>query len=237
MPLAVRRPSIRSLTLPAAAVLAAALLAAPSTATAQQGLDASATLKASTLGFGAEFGKLLTSNLGVRVGGATLSYDHEREVDGITYDGALSLRSVQGFVDLFPWRRGAFRVTAGVVSGTNEVAATGVPDAGGEYTVDGQTYAGSDVGTLVADVAYARTRPYAGIGWGTPASRDGGFGVVVDLGAVYGAPALALGATGPAASNAQFQADLAAQRASSQEDLDRYGRFYPVVGLGLSYRF
>lgn len=217
-----------------------ARVVAPTVAARQAGrepFDASATIKASTLGFGAEFGKLLTSNLGIRIGGSTLTYDRQQDVDEITFDGTLSLRSVQGFVDLFPFSRGAFRFTGGVVTGSNGVSATGVPDAAGEYTIDGQTYSGADVGTLLGDVDFPRTRPYFGFGWGTPASSKGGFGFVADFGAVYGAPELTLDATGAAASNAQFRADLEAQRQTAQRDIDKYARFYPVIGLGLSYRF
>ena len=40
-----------------------------------------------------------------------------------------------------------------------------------------------------------------------------------------------------AGANAQLRADLEAQRADTQETLDQYAKFYPVVNFGLTYRF
>ena|SRR5438309_1480446 len=78
--------------------------------------------------------------------------------------------------------------------------------------------------------------PYLGFGFGTPANTGGGLKLLFDLGAIITKPTISLTSTG-AASNAQLAADLQAQETKTQHDVRKYLKVYPVLSLGLGYRF
>jgi hypothetical protein len=198
-------------------------------------LDLSIGVRAGTLGYGAEVGKLVTSHLGVRVAAYAFSYAREQGFEDVRYDASVKLRHASALVDLFPGRRGKFHLTGGVVTGTTEATGRGVPE-NDTFYLDGQPYSSADVGALTGAVRFPRVRPYGGLGWGTPAKNSGGIGFSTDFGAVYGGPKAVLTASNAGAS-AQLRADLEAQRADTQETLDQYARFYPVLNFGLTYRF
>jgi hypothetical protein len=103
------------------------------------------------------------------------------------------------------------------------------------YRLNGRSYASAQVGTLSGAVRYPGARPYAGFGWGSPAKNRGALGFSTDVGVVYGHPTAALDASG--AADPQMRADLEAQRVKTQDQLDKYARFYPVLNWGLTYRF
>lgn len=208
---------------------------APTTPARRRPLDLSIAVRGGTLGYGAEVGKLVTSHLGVRVAAYRLAYARAQAFDDVQYDAQLKLQSASALVDLFPGRRGRFHLTGGVVAGTNEVTGTGVPE-GDTFFLNGQPYSSAEVGTLTGAVRFPPARPYAGLGWGTPAKNSGGIGFSTDLGVVMGRPTAVLTATGMAA-DPELSSDLEAQRADAQEQLDQYARFYPVLNLGLTYRF
>lgn len=239
------RPTIRAASRCVTATVAAgALLAAAASPVAAQGvadraasrpLDLSIAVRGGTLGAGAEVGKLVASRLGVRLGAYVFSYSAEQEFEDVSYDAQLKLRNVTALVDLFPGRRGRFHLTGGVVAGTTEIAGTGLPE-GGTYVINGRAYSAAEVGTLGGEVRFPSARPYAGLGWGTPAKNAGAWGFSTDFGVVFGAPTATLTATG-AGSNPELQADLETERENAQADLDEYARFYPVINFGITYRF
>jgi hypothetical protein len=93
------------------------------------------------------------------------------------------------------------------------------------------------VGALSGKVDFDDIAPYVGIGWDTTFGKDNCFGLVFELGVLYqGSPDVNLVSSGPIASDPTFQAELAKETAALQDDLDEY-KFYPVVAVGLSYRF
>jgi hypothetical protein len=198
-------------------------------------LDLSIGLRGGTLGYGAEVGKLVASHLGVRVAAYVFSYTRQQDFEDVQYDAQAKFRHATALVDLFPGRRGKFHLTGGVVAGTSEVTGRGVPE-GDRFYLNGREYSSAEVGALTGAVRFPRVRPYGGLGWGTPAKNSGGIGFSTDFGVVYGGPTAVLTASN-AGPNAQLRADLEAQRAETQETLDQYAKFYPVVNFGLTYRF
>ena len=191
-------------------------------------LDLSIAVRASTLGLGGEIAKLVGGHAAVRVGAHFASYEGG-DVEDAT---KIKLQNFSALLDLFPARRGSFRLTGGLVAGTTSVALSEGP----EFYVGDDENAPLHSGTLTETYDYPSARPYAGFGWGTPASRRGGFGFVSDIGVAFGKPRYSIDATGPDANSAQLRAELAAEREKNQEDIDAYA-FYPVIGFGLSYRF
>ncbi len=209
----------------------------PNTASAPRGrrsLGAAVRVTAGTLGVGGEVAKLLTGHLAARVGASVFGYSRTQDLDDVTYDGRVKLRSASVLLDLYPARRGSFHLTGGAIVGGSEVTGTGVPRGG--FMLNGTEYTPADVGTLRGALTFPRVRPYAGLGWGTPANNGTSVRLVTDLGVAFGTPTVSLRATNAAAGSA-LAADLAAQQANTQRDADKYLKLYPVMSTGLSVRF
>jgi hypothetical protein len=197
--------------------------------------DAAIALRAGTLGFGLEVSKLLIPHLGARVGGNYFKLTKTQSRSDITYDASLKLQGVTALIDFFPARRGSFHLSGGLMTNPLKVTGTGQPDAGGTFTINGDSYTSAQVGTLIAEVKYPSTSPYLGLGFGTPARGHSSLGLTFDLGAAIGKPKVALTATG-AASDPALAADLKAQQDKTQKDVQKL-KVFPVLQLGLAYRF
>jgi hypothetical protein len=210
------------------------------TSTAQPGLpgpghlDASLGVQAGTLGFGVQAGKLIFSHLGVRAAFNFFNYGVNNSVSDVAYNARLRFQNIPVMVDLFPWSRGSFHFTGGVVFDQNRITGTGQPNQSGDISLNNNNYSQSQVGTLSAAIRYPSTAGYAGIGFGTPA-RNSLMEFTVDLGAMISTPHVVLTATG-AGSNPQLQSDLQAQQASTQHDVNQYAKIYPVISMGLAVR-
>jgi hypothetical protein len=198
--------------------------------------DVSVGLRFGTPGIGLEVGKLLTGHLSARIAGYYFKVNSTQTQSDVTYNATLKLHAFTALLDLYPFSRGGFHLTAGVATNPLTITGTGQPT-GSSYTINGTTYTASQVGTLTADGKFPGVSPYLGLGFGTPARRGGGLEFLFDLGATIGKPTFSLNATGPAASNPTFMADLQAQRDKTQSDVNKYLRAYPVLNFGLAYRF
>jgi hypothetical protein len=196
--------------------------------------DVSVALRAGTTGFSLELGKLLTSHLAVRVGANYLKVTATKDQSDITYDATLKMQSFSALLDLFPGRRGGFHLTGGIV--TNPITITGTAQpTGGTYTINGVDYTSAQVGVLIAEAKLPSASPYVGIGFGTPA-RNHALEIVFDIGAVIGQPTITMSATG-AAADPQLTGDLQAQVTQTQSDVRKYLKVWPVMSLGLAFRF
>jgi hypothetical protein len=153
---------------------------------------------------------------------------------------------------LFPWRRnagtqrswshrpvgagssarGSFHLTAGIITNPLTIDGVGKPT-NGTMIINNVQYTQAQVGTLNATIKYASALPYLGLGWGTPASKDGGFGFLFDIGAAIGKPTVAMSSTGSAPGLA---ANIAAQQATTQNDANKLP-VWPVISLGFVWRF
>jgi hypothetical protein len=197
-------------------------------------LDASLGVQAGTMGFGVQAGKLIFSHLGVRGAFNFFNYGVNNSVSNVSYSARLRFQNIPVMLDLFPWSRGAFHFTGGVVFDQNRITGTGQPDQSGDLSINHNEYSQSQVGTLSAAIRYHATAGYAGIGFGTPA-RNSLMEFTVDLGAMISTPHVELNATG-AGSNPQLQSDVQAQQASTQTDVNKYAKIYPVISMGLAVR-
>ena len=186
-------------------------------------------VKAGTLGFGVEGTFGLSESVNLRAGVNSYSVTGDETASDIRYDGKLELRTLALLLDWHPFA-GTFRLTAGLMKNDNALRLTATPTA--SQTIGGTSYTPADIGTLSGDVTFKSTAPYAGIGWGN-AARRGRFGGVFEIGAMFqGKPKVSLRASGGLVS----QADLNAEAQEAQTDLDDF-KIYPVISLGLSFRF
>ena len=94
------------------------------------------------------------------------------------------------------------------------------------------TYSPADVGTLTGCVEIDGLSPYVGIGWGNPFTSNRRWGFTFDMGVAFtDSPDVSLTSTGIVS-----QADLSNEIKEIEDDLEGI-KFYPVISLGLFYRF
>lgn len=209
-------------------------------------VDAAVAVRVSTLGLGLELSKLINPNVAARVGFNTYSYNHDFDSSDITYGGQLRLRSISALADLYPGKRGAFHLTAGLLINNNKLSGQGKSD-NGTFTINGDPFSAQDVGALNADVTFPnKVAPYLGIGFGKPSEGGSPLRFVADIGVVFqGKPRVSLTSSNlnallanPAtnATGTLLASDLAAQQNQTQHDVDKFN-IYPVVSLGIAYHF
>jgi hypothetical protein len=226
----------------AASLLAAAQLAAPPAARAQ----VAASVVAGTMGAGAEVSFSFAPRWSGRLGIAGFDVSRRGEAaGGNRYDAAASLRNGRALLDWYPapGRGGGFRLSGGLVIDDNHITGDSVPPASGVYNIGGVPVPAALLGKLHGKIDFNRAAPYLGIGWGSSPSGHG-FGASLDLGAFYqGRPHVTLTPEIPAGSPLNdpvarrlLDAAIAREEGRVQSRVDSY-RVYPVLAVGLSYRF
>jgi hypothetical protein len=192
--------------------------------------------KAGSTGAGLDLTIGLARAVNLRVGGQGFKRSETRTEQEIEYDADLDLLSGQVLLDLHPGGRG-FRISIGVVFNENEVRAVSTDDA--VYTINGVDYPAALIGRLHGKVETEKVAPYLGLGWGNAVAPGSRWRFALDVGAFYqGEPEVSLVArpTNPDLVPPGFEEDLEAERREIEEDISDY-KIYPVVALGVSYRF
>ncbi|MDB5070117.1 MAG: hypothetical protein JWM87_1228 [Candidatus Eremiobacteraeota bacterium] len=207
--------------------------AAPAAARADVLSDNTADLHVSSLGYGVAVGRSIAPRVDLRLSSGTLSYDRAVSSDNIDFNGSIRLHNVAALLDLHPMNS-AFRLTGGLVFGNDRIDVTGVPHSGTSYLINGHTYSASQAGNVVGSAKLGSAAPYLGIGTGAP-HRLGAY-FTADAGVVLRSVTTSLDATGPAASDPQFQADLAQARKDFANSVN-FLKTYPVVSVGIATRF
>lgn len=166
--------------------------------------------------------------------GGGLSYSDNRTESGIAYDGTLRLASAGGILDIHPFA-GVFRISAGLFWDGNKFRLTAKPQAG-VININGIPFTAAQVGTMTGEVKSRSAAPFLGLGWGNAVSEGSDWGFNFEVGALYqGTPKVTLTATG-AAGNPALASAVAAEQTQLQDALNNF-KWYPVVQLGITYRF
>jgi len=189
-------------------------------------------LQVGALGLGVEYSRSFGDRLAIRgaVYGSQVSFDGDQE--DIEYESDLIWDSIAIGIDFHPGK-GPFRLSGGYLQNDNRVEAVAAPTTPEE--IGDTIYTPAQIGTLNGQVTVDDSSLYGGLGWDW--SRNGGFGMSLDLGLVsQSSPVVDLRATGLAASNPGFQQDLAAEEALIQEDLED-ADLVPYLTLGFVFRF
>jgi hypothetical protein len=214
------------------------LLAAPGRA------EVAIAAKAGSLGLGAELTAGLSPQWNVRVGANGFNYtDKHRRVGQIEYDATAKLRNATALLDWHPGG-GGFRLTGGLVYNGSRIDGTSLPPASGVYEIGGVPVPVRLVGTLKGKIDFNPTVPYVGLGWGNAVAPGSRVRFFLDAGAMFqgrGRVTLTpvIPADSPLNSPAARQAlDILLQREERtiEKDVANY-TVYPVVAVGLSYRF
>lgn len=191
-----------------------------------------------TTGVGLEAKFKLNDRFGVRGTLDTLQWEHEIDTDDIRYDGDLDFNTAGLFLDFHP-TGGPFFISAGSYFGERKVDVKGT-SRGGPVEIGGQVFTAEQTGTLTGDVDFGDTAPFVGLGWDGAFNSDRRLGFKALVGAAFGDdPQANLARTGgvplPPALQARLDAALAEQEREIEDEVDF--SVYPVVQLGLSYRF
>ena len=185
--------------------------------------------RAGTLGVGGEIAVGATSSLTIRGGFGVLPVEFSRTYSDVDYTSEPTSPIANAGIDFFPGG-GNLRIGVGMLFLSEPTTL------GGEYTgtvnIGGQTYTGSEIGTLTGELDHGSSAPYAIVGFGRHTGR--GVGVFLDLGAAFMKdPTLTLTATGPIASDPTFQANLEREEAEAQEAAQDYLKILPIVSVGV----
>ncbi len=221
-----------------ALVLVLAVMLVPASGFAK---DFFLTPKVGTQGIGADLGYKVTPKFGARANFNYFTYSHDDTIEDVDYDADLDLTTAGALLDYHPFE-GNFRITGGAYYNGNGLDLEGKLAEGASYEIGGNTYTTDELGSLEGDVDFNSFAPYFGIGWGT-STDSGSWAFSLDLGAMYqGSPDVSLDAKNQDTldeindqTGRDLGKDLDKEASDIEDDVD-YG-FYPVVSVGVTYRF
>lgn len=202
--------------------------------------DNAVALRVGTPGVGAELDFGLAPSWVARIGYAAFSYSGTVNDTDATYHGKLKLSHASALLDWYPGAH-ALRLTAGAVGTGTKVDIVGVP-AAGTYTIGDQTYSTSEVGSVTGQFKVGSgVAPYLGLGFGNPVGGGHHLTALFDIGVIFtGTPKIALqancAATAPAQVCAEAQQSVQDEITKLHDKADEL-KFWPVLNLGLAYRF
>jgi len=190
-----------------------------------------------TAGFGPLVVLTASKHLTANIGYTFFNYDREFTVDEVNFKGKLKLSNLQAVLNWHPFA-GTFHLSAGAFLTDNKITLTSLPST--VYKIGDQTYTSAQIATLNGTGKITKgVNPYVGFGWSkTPAKS--GFGMFFDVGVLFiSSPEVHLVATGPATSDPTFTANRvkAENKVNDKITGSKYSSYYPVVQLGLMYRF
>ncbi|MCX8082255.1 MAG: hypothetical protein N3D17_02490 [bacterium] len=193
-------------------------------------------IKLGTPGPGIEVAIPFTDKFGGRINLNYFTYDYDTTQEGIKYEAELNLMTIGATIDWYPTGRG-FRLTGGVFYNGNEITGKGEIGPGG-VNIGGTTYTSTDVGKLKAKADFDTLSPYIGIGWDTSFGGERQWGFIGDVGILYhGSPNIKLSSKGGTLSDdPTFLANLKKEEKEIEDNVEDFV-WYPVITVGLIYRF
>lgn len=192
-------------------------------------------LKGSSLGGGVDLTIGVTRSLNVRLNGNILQLNRSTKVSNIDYDWKVDLKSALALLDFHPGG-GGFRVSVG--GGWNGNKVVGSSPKSGVVVVNGVSYDVSLVGHINGEARPNSFGAYGGVGYGNAVAKGSPVKFIFDLGVLYqGEPKVTLT---PVAGSLGFPPgyleNVAKEQQSAQDEVSKY-KFYPVLSMGVSYRF
>jgi len=191
--------------------------------------------KIGSLGLGAELDLGLTDSLGARIGLNSFTYNYNSTASSVDYDFKLQLQTISALADWYPFQ-GSFRTSLGLMYNNNKANLTGIPAAGGGFTINGKL--DPSISSLQGTMTFNKVAPYIGIGWGNPAKKNKGWGMTTDIGVLFqGSPKTTLVATcSSAPCSLATQNSVVAENASLESNLSNF-KWWPVASIGISYQW
>lgn len=216
-----------------AAALAAAFIATPAVAQDKAAGSFGVGVTAGTLGIGPEV-NFRGDNFGVRASATFFNMSRDVESDGIEYEGDLKLRSFGGSVDFYPGV-GGFRISPGLRISNNRVELKATPAATTTVQVGDVTYTGAEIGTLTGEIKPNKLAPTLTVGYGGGKGAGVYFGI--DAGVMFqGSPEVKNLRRSSAIPVPGIDAEIAREAAEIEDDINNF-KIYPILQLGLGFRF
>jgi hypothetical protein len=188
-----------------------------------------------TMGIGADATVGILPRLNARLGINAFNFGMKTTADDIGYDLDVRLLSFPILFDWHPFKTGGFRISSGLVINKNKADLEARSLSG--YKIGDSTYTPGELGDLSGKLDFDTFAPYVGIGWGNVLGGNARWTFTCDVGVVFqGDGDISLKANGPIASDPTFQSELEKERRDLEDDLDDY-RYYPVIAIGISYKF
>lgn len=205
-----------------------------------------------TTGVGVEAAVPYGAYWNIRAGVSYLGYSDTFKTGTSPLDGHLRLGGVRLGVDWYP-RAGGFHISLGMlVPNLTQARASINLQPGQTLKVEGATYT-TDAANPFRGSGHSEISPVAPVltvGWGNLIPRDyhQRWSVPIEIGAVYeGPPTVHVSYTGdicpvaescrPAAADPGFNDNLNTAIREANSNLDRYARFFPIITVGVGYRF
>ena len=224
-------------------------------ATASANNEVGLSIKASTLGAAIELDYRINNSFNVRLQANGYTYDDDFEEDDINYVGELELSSTGVLVDWRPFE-GSFRFTGGIYSNGNQLTGTATDSSGQSYAIGNDEYISNPEDPLRLDASIELGKSsagYLGIGWGN--SMPSGWMFSFEVGVLLaGKPEVQIDASGSAQvySNGTYQVfdvsdtnnplvqelndNIRTEEITLENDISDF-KAYPVIALGIGYRF
>jgi hypothetical protein len=195
----------------------------------------SLTGKIGTLGVGVELNFGISDRFSTRVGLNDYSYKYNANSSMLNYDFNWQLQTVSALADWYPYA-GNFRASGGIFYDNNKNSYVANPT-GGNYIINGTTYSSAQIASYQGAMKFNTIAPYVGIGWGNPAAKNKGWGVVSDIGLLYqGKPTSDLVVACVAACPPQLQTDASAENVKLEDDFSHF-KWWPVASIGIFYHW
>lgn len=188
-----------------------------------------------TTGLGADLAFPLGESTRLRFIGSVGTFSYTGDMSDIEYQMDLRTPTLGGVLDWHPGG-GAFRLSiGGFYSG---IEATGSARPTDTVSIGDGEFSPYQVGVLDATLKYPAGMGYVGFGFGD-SFKGNRWTVSLDVGALLGpSPDFTLVSRDGALSNEPaFQAEVAREEQQVRDDVTDALQFYPVITLGLSFRF
>jgi hypothetical protein len=201
-------------------------------------------------GLGIDVATPLATKINVRASISYTNVDPTISYDAVAVEGYIKLRTASVSVDLFPYR-GTFHISPGftVYNDNHALVAIDVPGSQ-TFTINDTDYTSDPADPIRGNFYFhmgRRMAPSLTVGWGNMLKADQHWSIPVDFGVEYvGAPKFGLYVTGSACDPSEgcfsvvtdhdTQSNLAQEVAIINKDISPL-RFYPILSVGLSYRF
>ena len=216
-----------------ALALAALCAAAPAMA-ADGGADYVIYGTAGSSGAGIGFGTGINKSVAVRGEFTGYNYSARENAGGNNYEAKLKFNNPGVYLDWRPFQSSGWRLTGGVNSAGPKLTGSATPDASGNFTINGVTYAAAGE-SLSAELKYPKFMPYVGIGYGLTNFDKPGWKFGFDAGVSIGKPKVNLYAS--QGLNAMLPAgELEAERVKAKDALSKVN-FWPTVKFSIGYAY